>query len=189
MNIKLFEKNMRLATQAIKHVKNICFLGEANDRNNKNYIVRAGIVGKYRLAAQEHAIRTFNAGLGIPLQRYFIQLTAEQAKRHGIGNCMEQSCLAFEFLKKKTPVIDVYKIKSLRMQYSNLHDGDHMFVVIGLDIKRTSTLLPINEMCLWNRDAVICDPWNNDAYPAYMYTVKAISGGGWHLIEHSYGKS
>lgn len=65
-------------------------------------------------------------------------------------------------------------------------DGDHVLLIVGLQVKTSMNLLPLHEVALWNKDAVICAPWNNNIYPAYMYSVRAVCGGGWYLLQRLY---
>lgn len=70
----------------------------------------------------------------------------------GCGNCGEQSAVAFVFLfdRRVSPIH--YMLKG---------DGSHAFIAIGVD-SRANEMNPST----WGKGAVVCDPWNNVAYPA-----------------------
>ncbi|HET6914234.1 MAG TPA: hypothetical protein VFH71_12945 [Rhodanobacteraceae bacterium] len=75
---------------------------------------------------------------------------AEEAVQGRAGNCDEQSCVALVYL---------YDNKVRPLDWMHLTNGRHSFVLIGRDA--TSGLDPAT----WGEDVVVCDPWNNDAYP------------------------
>jgi hypothetical protein len=74
---------------------------------------------------------------------------AESAKTFRVGNCNEQSCLAFAYLvERKVKEVEIFSI----------FGHDHVFVVVG----RTSGQLMAFET--WNAEAAVCDPWAKRAY-------------------------
>lgn len=72
------------------------------------------------------------------------------AKACSIGNCQAQSALAFLYLAHSQVVpLELMSVGS-----------DHVFVVIG------RTKGKITNYTEWNQDAIICDAWSNNYYPA-----------------------
>lgn len=90
-----------------------------------------------------------------------IEIKANMAIKHGCGNCGEHAQIAFCYLLNK-------KIHPL--DYMELVDNDHAFVVIGR-LKGSSPSDPGT----WGSDAVVCDPWasqHGQAYPASQIQPK-----------------
>lgn len=91
-----------------------------------------------------------------PIARF--RQIAEITTRTGAGNCNEQSIVAFMFLYDR----------GLRpLAWMHLTNGKHAFVVIGRTPK--SGIDPKE----WGDGAVVCDPWNNEAY-----ALPAAEGSG-----------
>ena len=74
------------------------------------------------------------------------------AKLHKVGTCSEYSDLVLNFLSKQ-PVNSAEVVSII--------DGDHVFVVINRDLNSD-----INSPEKWGDQAIICDAWANDCYPA-----------------------
>jgi hypothetical protein len=75
-------------------------------------------------------------------------------EKSGLGNCGEQSCVAFKYLiTRGAPGLAIV----------NWEGGNHTFVVIGMDPNvpkvstGTLTIAPV-----WGPDAVVCDPWYHE---------------------------
>jgi hypothetical protein len=81
----------------------------------------------------------------------------------GCGNCGEQTAVAFMYLKDSG-------VRPLDYTVSQ-DPGDHAFVVIGRaqgsDASNYKT---------WGGDAVVCDPWGDDAFPASDIPSKLYVG-------------
>lgn len=90
---------------------------------------------------------------------YIYHKVAEHASGMKSGNCGEQTALAFIYLLKHNVLpLDFCKVKN----------GDHAFVVIG----RSKEGNP-NDLKTWG-NAVICDPFNNQAFIAKDATPEQI---------------
>ena len=72
----------------------------------------------------------------------------------GIGNCGEQSMVAFKYLWEKT--------KTLSFSICSLDKGNHEFVIIGINSSDIAGVHPINQAPAWHNDVVVCDPWYNE---------------------------
>ncbi len=77
---------------------------------------------------------------------------ATRAKNAGCGNCMEQAAIAF---------IDLFDQHVLPVDLMASERINHTFVVIGR-VKTSEQEHPET----WGPDAVVCDPWDEKAYPA-----------------------
>ena len=84
----------------------------------------------------------------------------------GLGNCGEQSRVAFKYLVTKgapgLAIVNWGKISRLSNQ-ENALSGNHTFVVIGMDpnvpnVTEASLVFPPK----WGENAVVCDPWYHD---------------------------
>jgi hypothetical protein len=82
-----------------------------------------------------------------PIARF--RQIAEITMRTGAGNCNEQSITAFMFL---------YDRGVRPLAWMHLTNGKHAFVVLGRTPKSG------DDPKDWGDTAVICDPWNNEAY-------------------------
>ena len=68
------------------------------------------------------------------------------------GNCGEFAALCFIWARRR----GIYPL-----DYMNLTNGDHAFVVIGRKLDSND-----RSVGTWGGDAVICDGWDNNAYQA-----------------------
>lgn len=82
-------------------------------------------------------------------------------KKYSIGNCFEYSCLALEYIYHNHPEVDA--------EIFDIHEGDHVFVVIGRD---KSTDAELTDPTTWGHAAYICDPWMNSVFPAADYKTR-----------------
>lgn len=85
------------------------------------------------------------------------QIASKYSEKYSLGNCGELSAVAFMYLiqkDKKCPV-EIFHLEDKR-DFSR----DHTVVVIGRDPNSDP-----NKPKLWG-NAVICDPWAREAYPA-----------------------
>jgi hypothetical protein len=129
-----------------------------------DYVKRSVTVGLQKRIADElksfgmayvcvAAIRSVeSADLSSLGPKAYIHRIAEILKTTGCGNCGEQSALAFTYLEENS-------VKPL--DWMCRANGDHAFVVIGRD-KHVSEA-NYND---WGKDAVVCDPWKGEAFPA-----------------------
>ena len=85
---------------------------------------------------------------------------ADNAIRARCGNCGEQAAVAFVMLiDRGVEPLDLMECTST----------DHSFVVIG---RRENSDPTGYDAMKWGPDAVICDPWMDDAYPCPLMFVK-----------------
>ena len=82
-----------------------------------------------------------------PIARF--RQIAQITTRVGAGNCNEQSITAFMYL---------YDRAIRPLAWMHLTNGRHAFVVLG----RTPSTG--DDPAEWGDTAVVCDPWNNEAY-------------------------
>ncbi len=90
----------------------------------------------------------------------WIAKVADVAKRYRMGNCGAQSAVAFEFLSRRG---------HRPLDFMELRKVDHTFVVVG----RRPMSSPAS-IDAWGEDAVICDPWDRQAYPAWEATHRMM---------------
>jgi hypothetical protein len=96
------------------------------------------------------------APLGSTTTREDIEITAQAAANTRRGNCDEMSSIAFLWLAT-TSIRPIDLLET----HVNSQGDQHQFVVIG----RPGTA-DLNDPEGWTRDAVVCDPWLNEAFPA-----------------------
>jgi hypothetical protein len=94
--------------------------------------------------------------LGTTTIRQDIEITAQASVNTRRGNCDEMSSIAFLWLAS-TSVRPVELLET----GENGNGDKHQFVVIG----RPGTA-DLQDPDVWTKDAVICDPWLDDAYKA-----------------------
>jgi hypothetical protein len=101
-----------------------------------------------------------------------LRTIADRAIRSRCGNCGEQSAIAFMMcVESKIEPIDY-------MQCAGPNE-DHAFLVIG----RREDSDPSRYDARWGKDAVVCDPWMNAAYPCSQMSVQLISRSRSFLFE------
>lgn len=86
------------------------------------------------------------------------KIIVKKSKKSHTGNCGEYAAMTLKYLRKHT---------TISAEMVEIIDGDHVFVVIGR--------LPdsdINDYRTWGPDAVVCDAWANQAYPAHQIPEK-----------------
>jgi hypothetical protein len=99
-------------------------------------------------------------------------LFARMVELSGLGNCGEQSRVAFSYLVRKRAegiaIVDwgapreaLTTPKGAKVQH-----GNHTFVVIGmLSTVGDKSYASLNKAPHWGTDAVICDPWYHEWFP------------------------
>lgn len=93
-------------------------------------------------------------------QVYLIKGTVAKVKKFSVGNCGEYSDLALNYLRKQNVEFAEGFI---------IGGDDHVFVVIGRDANSDP-----NDPEKWGANAVVCDPWSNNFYPANEITTKLL---------------
>jgi hypothetical protein len=79
---------------------------------------------------------------------------AAAAQQSHCGNCGEQTAVAFTFLERDRI------LRPLDFMYFK-PPFDHNYVVIGRIAGSNDS-----DVSTWGKNAVVCDPWSNKAYPA-----------------------
>jgi hypothetical protein len=95
-------------------------------------------------------------------------LVGSQVEQSGVGNCGEQSYVAFKYLVTKgAPGLAIVDWDEMARWKGKGDDkvptGNHTFVVIGMDptvpeVTEASLLIPP----VWGENAVVCDPWYHE---------------------------
>lgn len=88
----------------------------------------------------------------------------EITKRTKAGNCNEQSITAF---------VCLYDQGVRPLAWMHLTNGKHAFVVLGRTPKSG------DDPSKWGDSAVVCDPWNNEAYVLPADRGQGILQGKW----------
>ena len=152
------QEHQAASTAAIKHVKSTLKIGAATCPNDviaarsKGILLNAGVIDAQRLTYRKGPNQTFPDAV------------REVAERTGIGNCGEQSFVAFEFLRWEHEHLTLAILGSQAvagfMGIGAMQDWNHQFVVIGASLRKGSALiLDRSRPPAWPADAVICDPW------------------------------
>lgn len=76
--------------------------------------------------------------------------------KYSLGNCYEMALMALDYVLNHCPDVHAHV-------YS-IDGGDHIFLVIN----RKEPCMSY-DVSTWGDDAVICDPWSNNVYPAKDY--------------------
>lgn len=97
-----------------------------------------------------------------PISRF--RQIAEITTRTKAGNCNEQSITAFMFL---------YDRGARPLAWMHLTNGRHAFVVVGRTPKSG------DDPTKWGDAAVVCDPWNNEAYALPAVQAASILQTKW----------
>ena len=92
-----------------------------------------------------------------------VEVTAQASADKKKGNCDEMSSVAYLFLRSSTiRPLDLFETDVvMKGEGEDRYEDKHQFVVIGRGAKENR-----NVPTTWSPDAVICDPWADDAYPA-----------------------
>lgn len=151
-------RNLRLARNAVRYVKDKMTFGASNRLESYASIPGmplAPAICVATLRAAELVQDQFRdeyelTANGVPT---WLESASGKAESLGCGNCGEQAALAFMYLllKKQVKPLD----------YMHRNNVDHAFVVIGRDSGASPS-----EPERWGNSAVVCDPWNEQAYRA-----------------------
>lgn len=82
----------------------------------------------------------------------WITSAAHKLISFGCGNCGEQTAYAMLLL---------YHQGHRSLDYMSVAGGDHAFLVMG-----SEDAGPASSFTTWGKDAVVCDPWDGQAYMA-----------------------
>jgi hypothetical protein len=147
--------NLKWASLAVDYARSKMTLGAGNKDGNPRKNDANTCVGDIRA---NDKIQSKNSK---DLADYISKI-ADDAKKHGCGNCMEQSAIAFTYLHKN---------RVLPLDWAYVTNGDHAFVVIQ---RRPKSL--IDDYKTWGPVCVISDPWGNGAFPATDILLKGVYG-------------
>ncbi|GEM_PF-6566944 len=165
----LLSMHVKIACIAINEVRKVIQSSEthpsANDFDadkieqveNKIETMRDEYEKETHLAILNIQHKTLNklAGLNICAKK----ITAAQ-----VGNCGEYSFLTLQKLRTFHP--------DLLIEIFELDPGDHSIVVIGREPNLDPSKDKPNDYTTWGPNAVVCDAWAGDAYPATQIPTK-----------------
>lgn len=174
------QENLRLARLTVDYVRKAVMRTGASNRV-EDLIKSTLMTG--RVAASGHDVTLMrqmrgSGGFGsVPSSATFgkdyyptLRQIAHAAKRMGAGNCGEHAAVAFVYLH------EAWRIKPLDyMTYER--PGDHAFVVIGRDGRSQPS-----DYHNWGQEAVVCDPWDEKAFPASRVTAELYGIQDGHRI-------
>lgn len=151
-------EHTKASNAAIKHVRLKLHIGAAtcpNDvvsANSKGLLLNQAVVDQQRTS--------YKVG---PNQTY-ADAVREVAEQTHIGNCGEQSLVAFEYLRWEYQRLDLAVLASQAhpgglLGIGALKSWNHQFVVIGVKLKARDTIVLDKKKAPSWPDAVICDPW------------------------------
>ena len=162
--------NIELAKQAALYAQTIIKKGSTQIDNNKLSTEKFdaltdGIDDRRDLLKKELKSGFSLNIIGDKKLDVYEKLVNSSAK-YSLGNCYEMALQAFDYLLYSPAASQV------NFEIFTIQGGDHIFDVIGRNPKTD----PSNPKT-WNKDAVICDPWNekNNVYLASEYQQKLKS--------------
>lgn len=147
-----FHINFELAQEAVEHVKSL---------NIRAYTELGISFSEFKKRQEECALMRGAHGSFDLQSKADLTKIANFSKLLTIGNCHEQAIIAFLFLSEHRLVVK----HQIRVEVCIIKDGDHRFVVIGLNPDAGTDFRE------WNKDAVVCDPWAGS-----YFSVADISG-------------
>ena len=134
-----------------------------NRRQNERHATNQRITASRNFARQQFAQHNLSTGL------HEASMRAQVAEFSNVGNCTEQSAIAFEYLRKHG---------ERRMAWIAFPEHNHMFTVLGLTVQprnvayfRIGSGAPLN----WSPGAVVCDPWYHEWFEVGAGWDKKIS--------------
>jgi hypothetical protein len=119
----------------------------------------SNIVGDELVARDRSLFERIVRGNDAPLS---IRARALAAITTHIGNCEQQASVAFDYLARsahRQQVGFALEMVNLRNLRNDEQDDRHVVVVIGRGNGA------IEDPSAWNPEAIICDPWAEEAYP------------------------
>ncbi|MDI9818037.1 MULTISPECIES: hypothetical protein [unclassified Legionella] len=99
----------------------------------------------------------------LPDDIYDYEKTVIVSSKYSLGNCHELAFQAMDYLLTTNQVCSI----NAEIIEIDGEKGDHVFWVIDRDLKSN-----LNDITSWGTNAVICDPWSNEVYPASEYKSK-----------------
>ncbi|CDG16718.1 hypothetical protein [Xenorhabdus doucetiae] len=110
-------------------------------------------------------------------RKYFLLSNFDTVTSH-LGNCGEKTILAFSYLKMR----GARPLELFDIDIDNKGEDAHSILVIGR--VAGNDLFPNT----WNRESVVCDPWNNQCYPSSLYDSKTPFTGRL-ILNYRYGNN
>lgn len=139
--------NLDAANQAVRHVARYMTIGSSNKWGDMLASGGGGMLCVVATRSVEVAVPRTQA---VPS---WIREMAAKAQSSGCGNCGEQAAIAYIYL------VETAKIAPL--DYMSRVNADHAFIAIGrIDGSDAA------DYSTWGPSAVVCDPWDGEAYQA-----------------------
>lgn len=154
------KRNLAYAREALLYTKQAIPLGAVNIAEEANDVASRILKAEKEKLFLEMCKESYETAQVLD-RRNLTELDIQRilagiAKKYKVGNCGEQSCVAYCYLVDEKHLRKVERL--------SIVNGDHGFVVIGRqfgsDISNPET---------WGKVAVICDPWTNRYYPAHQF--------------------
>jgi hypothetical protein len=149
-NLKL-KQNLQFAEEAILYTQSVLPWGAAN--NTPVPHAPSDLSVRLKVMRRDYNLKISTSLSGLEIDNY--KIISESAIENKFGNCLEQSCVAYTFLREQKNII---KVDKASIQGGG---GDHAFVIIG---RIPDSQIDVVET--WGEKAVICDPWADEFYPA-----------------------
>ncbi|MGY0218277.1 hypothetical protein ACWJJH_12975 [Endozoicomonadaceae bacterium StTr2] len=126
---------------------------------------------------------------------------AEQARRFGIGNCFEQACLGYQYVRNAEDIALPVAVISLYQyeQQGVLTPYDHTFLLLGTYLQPPACLqVYLDEPpAILGKESVICDPWAGCSYGIFskefpgrirdvLREIKSIYKKSWDIPDTIY---
>ncbi|MCW8398827.1 hypothetical protein OQJ26_08485 [Legionella sp. PATHC038] len=148
--------NKDIAGKAVKYAREIILEGTTQPANNMYSDIRKKAISEVMFEFRILAMRDpkFSLEFDSNAQQFYQRI--QLCKKFSVGNCYEYALLALDYVINHEPHVsaEVFYIKG----------GDHCFLVIG----RKAGSNPLDPTT-WGEEAYICDPSENEAYPAVKY--------------------
>lgn len=148
-----WQRNLRAASDAVRHVRKKMDIGTSNKFLAN---LTGGPAALFCVAESRDRIMTDLAQQspnikreGTDPMRAMVDTWAYWADHYGCGNCGEHSAMAFVYLRR-------YQV--FPIDWMEIDAMTHGFVVIG----RAGVTNPA-DASTWNSEAVVCDPYKNEA--------------------------
>ena len=135
---------------------------------DERYKKVAKVLGKSQQEVKTILEGTDDVQIDFIIKIFLTKFSADNAKKFGVGNCMEKGELAALYLMDQSPGGIRLALYCLEEQHKGLTGlvtgagGDHLFAVYGHD----SNAANIGAL---GPNAIIVDGWMNDAYPAQRF--------------------
>ncbi len=155
-------ETLELARRAIAYTHRHIKIGSTQISNNQltpeEFTSRRKAIGEASLQGESYGIRQAVFTIQNPLETdldlaYFESIILTSSK-YSVGNCGEQANFALDYVLRNADL-------SMIGEIFYIVNGDHKFLVLNRDPNSD----PENPNT-WGANAVVCDVWANEAYPA-----------------------